>query len=187
MHSRRELKFSIVLSWSTYTWCQWCIFSGNTPCISRVIYEYQPKVHVIHGKLIHDNGEMMENSRWFAKVLLHNYHTWTRTTRTNSFLALLAILTKLHVYYADIHVYYPRHGSFYCRAWVWYCCLVVLIGARSEAVVHLTCLCCNSESWYTKLVSVSAVIWLMILTTAAADAVPDDALIVWLHAYLYVF
>ena len=30
---------------------------------SRVIHEYQPKLHVIHKKLIHRNGEMMEKSR----------------------------------------------------------------------------------------------------------------------------
>ena len=38
---------------------KWCIFSGNTPCISRVIHEYQPKLHVIHEKLLHCNGTAM--------------------------------------------------------------------------------------------------------------------------------
>ena len=60
---------------------KWCLFSGNTPCISRVIHEYQPKLHVLHEISLHRNGAMMEKSRWIAKFLIHNYPTWTRTTR----------------------------------------------------------------------------------------------------------
>ena len=60
---------------------KWCIFFGNTPCISRVIHEYQPKLHVLHEKSLHRNGAMMEKSRIIAKFLIHNYPTWTLTTR----------------------------------------------------------------------------------------------------------
>ena len=60
---------------------KWCIFSRNTPCISRVIHEYQPKLHVLHEKSLHRNGAMMEKSRIIAKFLIHNYPTWTLTTR----------------------------------------------------------------------------------------------------------